>query len=733
VPRPCFRPRAESLEDRLAPATFTVTTTSNGGAGSLRAAIVAANATPAEDDVIEFDIGTGVQKINLLKPLPQITDTLTIDGTTQGGFTTKPLIVLNGARAGGSGLVVAATADNSVIRGLVIHRFAGHGIVLRSDGNTVDTCFIGTNPAGSGAPGNGGNGIAVLQDSANNTIGGAGDAKNLISGNRGHGVLLQGSGVTGNDVRGNFIGTNLEAPFVALPNGLDGISIARGADANTVGTTDLAFVTFVAGNNRHGINISGAGTDGNTVLHTTVGSNLGSGVRIGEGAKNNVIGGPGVDEFNVISANFGNGVAVTGAGTSGNLVRGNYIGTDQDGLLEAGNGRNGVAITAGASNNAVGGTAPDEGNLISSNLRNGVNVAGAGTSNNLVAGNLIGTEITGTANQRVDPDPLVGLQVFANGGSGVVIAAGATNNTVGGTTADALNLISGNVRHGVVLAGAGTVNNRVIGNAIGTNLAGTAAVANGRHGVQVAAGAKQNAIGGTAAGEGNTISGNTRAGVVVLAGQTVIRGNRIGTNAAGTAAVANGSHGVIVTNRVSNTLIGGTAPGAGNTIAFNGGAGVVIGRDPALGFTIPAGAGNAINGNSIHSNALLGIDIRANTGVTANDPTDADGGPNRRQNFPVITSAVNVAGIVTVNFTLNSTPNTTFRIEFFANTAADPSGNGEGQVFLGFVDVTTDAAGAGAGIGVFPLVLPGATHITATATHLDRNDTSEFSAAVAIT
>lgn len=732
MPRPCFRPRAESLEDRLAPATLTVTTAANGGAGSLRAAIVAANATPGVDDVIEFAIGTGVQKINLTKPLPQITDTLTIDGTTQGGFSAKPLIVLNGARAGGSGLVVAATADNSVIRGLVIQRFAGHGIVLRSDGNTVDTCFVGTNPAGSAAPGNGGNGIAVVQDSANNTIGGAGDAKNLISGNRGHGILLQGTGVTGNDVRGNFIGTNLEAPFFALPNGLDGISLARGAHANAIGTTDLAFVTFVAGNNRHGINISGAGTDGNSVLHSTVGSNLGTGIRIGEGAKNNVVGGPGQDEFNVISANVGNGVAVTGAGTTGNVIRGNFIGTDQDGLLEAGNGRNGVAISGGATNNTVGGTTPDAGNLISSNLRNGVNIAGAGTSNNLVAGNLIGTEITGTANQRVDPQS--GLQVFANGGSGVVITAGASGNTIGGATADALNLISGNVRHGVVLAGRGTVGNTVIGNAIGTNLAGTAAVANGRHGVQVGAGAKQNTIGGAAAGEGNTISGNTRVGVLVLAGQTVIRGNRIGTNAAGTTAVANGSHGVLVTNRVSNTLIGGTTPGAGNTIAFNGGAGVLVGRDPALGFTIPAGAGNAINGNSIHSNALLGIDIRANTGVTANDPTDADGGPNRRQNFPVITTAVNVAGIVTVNFTLSSTPNTTFRIEFFANTAADPSGNGEGQAFLGFVDVTTDATGAAAGLGTFPLVvLPGATHITATATHLDRNDTSEFSAAVAIT
>ena len=173
--RPRFNPRVETLEDRLAPATFTVTSTANGGAGSLRDAITQANASPGADD-IEFNIaGTGVKTIALNAALPQITEQLTIDGTSQPGFATTPIIQLNGApSANANGLVVAAAANGSVIRGLVINRFDLHGILLNSDGNLIETCFIGTNPAGSSALGNGGSGIMMLTDSAGNTIGGPG-------------------------------------------------------------------------------------------------------------------------------------------------------------------------------------------------------------------------------------------------------------------------------------------------------------------------------------------------------------------------------------------------------------------------------------------------------------------------------------------------------------------------------------------------------------------------------
>ena len=634
--RPRFNLRVENLEDRLAPATFTVTSAANGGAGSLRAAIQSANTT-AGADIIDFNIaGSGVRTIALNGALPQITEQVTIDGTTQPGFATTPIIQLNGnPSTSANGLVIGTAANGSIIRGLVINRFDLHGILLQSDGNTVETCFIGTNPAGTASLGNGGSGIMMLTDSANNTIGGAGNAMNLVSGNRGHGVAMKGAGVTNNLVAGNFIGTNL-AGDIALPNAVNGININQGANGNTVGENDFSVVTFVAGNNGQGINIAGAGTSGNTVIQTTIGSNLVSGVRITGGATNNRIGGSVDGEFNVISSNLGNGVLIQGNGTSGNTVLGNLIGVDQDGLVDLGNGGNGVTINQRASGNTIGGTAPFEGNVISGNAKNGVNINGAGTTGNTVAGNIIGADATGTVD-------------LGNTLSGIQIAGGATGNAIGGTTADALNLISGNTKHGIVLTGTGTTGNTIIGNSIGTNLAGTSGLANGRDGVNIVSGAKGNTIGGAGAGEGNTISGNGRAGIVVQVGQTVIQGNNIGTAPNGTTALANNSHGIVVTNKAANTQIGGDAAGEGNVIAFNARAGVLIGRDTT--FTVAAGNGNSVLGNSIFSNDLLGI-IRNSTA-------------NRRQTFPTInTATIITAGTqLQVNFQLTSVPNRTFRIE----------------------------------------------------------------------
>ena len=696
-----FHPRIEGLEDRLAPATFTVTTAKNGGTGSLRAAIVSANTNPGAD-VIDFNItGTGVQKIKLSAALPKITDSVTIDATTQPGFTTTPVVLINGANAPGNGLVVGLGANGSVIHGLIIQRFSGNGIVLRADGNTVEGCFIGTNATGTAAPGNGVNGIAILGTASNNTIGGDGAAQNLISGNHHDGVLLQGPGVTSNTLLSNFIGTDLPGTS-ALPNLLDGVGITQGANTNTIGDLTVAAINFVAGNNRHGINISGVGTSNNQVVFTTIGSNFGNGVQITKGATNNTIGGAGVDQGNVISANLGNGVLITGGGTTGNTLLGNFIGTNVLGTAASPNGRNGVAITAGASSNTVGGTTPDLGNLISSNIRNGVNISGAGTTANLIAGNQIGSEITGST-------------ALPNGRNGVQITNGAATNTIGGTNVDALNQISGNIKNGVLIKGSGATNNLIIGNNIGTDLAGTAALANGTNGVSLAKGGKGNIVGGSSAGQGNTISGNGRFGVLIQAKQNTLQGNKIGTGSNGTTVIGNASHGVFVTTKASDTLIGGVVAGAGNIIANNGGNGVLIGRDNAQGFTTPAGNGNAVVGNSIFLNTLLGIDL--------ND------GSNRKQAAPAITSATIItAGTqIQIGVTLTSVPNTIFRIEFFASQVGDPSGSGEGETFLGSINVTTDSVGNATGTATLPYSATFGTIITATATNLTTNDTSEFS------
>src|SRR5262249_36557787 len=116
------------------------------------------------------------------------------------------------------------------------------------------------------------------------------------------------------------------------------------------------------------------------------------------------------------------------------------------------------------------------------------------------------------------------------------------------------------------------------------------------------------------------------------------------------------------------------------------------------------------------------------TGVTANDDSDPDTGPNNLQNFPVITSVISSANSMTIQGSLKSIPNTTFQIDFFSNAAVDPSGNGEGAQFINSTAVNTNGNGDATISVTFPVGLPASRVITATATDPNGN-TSEFSAA----
>jgi hypothetical protein len=287
---------------------------------------------------------------------------------------------------------------------------------------------------------------------------------------------------------------------------------------------------------------------------------------------------------------------------------------------------------------------------------------------------------------------VTGASGLGNAYSGVVLSAvGAptiTNVTIGGTTGGSPNVISGNVDYGVELTGVEVQSNFVQGNYVGTNAAGTAALPNGQHGIYIPAAATGNTVGGSAAAR-NVISGNGQQGVRIdYLGTTgnVVSANFIGTDAAGTAGIPNGSSGVSITLDAANNTIGGVAAGAGNVIAYNvGGDGISTGA--------AAGAGNAILGNAIHGNSGLGIDLR-NDGVTANDTGDGDTGPNNLQNFPVLSAAA-TDGVGSVHFagSLNSAASTVYRVEFFASSAPDPTGFGEGQRYLGFTSVTTNTSG----------------------------------------
>ncbi|MGW8255955.1 MAG: beta strand repeat-containing protein, partial [Thermoguttaceae bacterium] len=286
----------------------------------------------------------------------------------------------------------------------------------------------------------------------------------------------------------------------------------------------------------------------------------------------------------------------------------------------------------------------------------------------------------------------------------------------GGNNSITENLISG-VRHAIHLQS--STYNDIQGNIVGLNAAGDAILGNSGLGI-VLNGGSYNTVGGTTAAARNVVAGNTSYGLYVTnASYNTIQGNYIGTYADGTGAlgVTGNQLGIRVAGSAVDNLIGGVDANAGNLIAYNSGVGVLIENASAT--------GNSVLGNSIYENSGLGIDINGD-GVTANDTLDPDLGANNLQNFPLLTEAVTNGTQLRISGTLNSTASTNFRIEFFANSAGDSSGYGQGQQFLGYANVTTDVTGDASFDTTFTVVVPEGYAISATATNLSTNDTSEF-------
>jgi hypothetical protein len=274
--------------------------------------------------------------------------------------------------------------------------------------------------------------------------------------------------------------------------------------------------------------------------------------------------------------------------------------------------------------------------------------------NNRVEGNFIGTDPTGT----LDRGNFIGVELF-----------GALDNTVGGTTPAARNVISGNEGFGVRIAG-----NPTFGNA----------------------------------------SGNR------------VQNNHIGTTKGGTAPLNNAFHGVeIFGSHAMNNTVGGVEAGAGNVIAFNGSDGVAVSTFPDGGVPV----GNDVLSNSVHSNGGLGIDL-GDDGPTASDPGDADSGPNLSQNFPEITSAKPIQRkkkkLTAIAGTLDSSAGGAFTVQVFSN----PPGGDEGKRLVRtLADVRTNAEGSASfGFKVARSAAPAGSTITATATDSGGN-TSELSPA----
>jgi hypothetical protein len=183
---------------------YVVINTNDSGAGSLRQAILDANANPGAD-MITFSIaGTGVHTITLSSALPNITDTVNIDGYTQSGASANTLatgdnavlqIELNGvATVDASGLTLDAGSSGSAIRGLVINNFDQTGINVLSNSNIIAGNFIGTNAGGDAALSNG---FGIYITGQSNTIGGTTlAARNIISGNITEGVYIHSANST---------------------------------------------------------------------------------------------------------------------------------------------------------------------------------------------------------------------------------------------------------------------------------------------------------------------------------------------------------------------------------------------------------------------------------------------------------------------------------------------------------------------------------------------------------
>lgn len=315
-----------------------------------------------------------------------------------------------------------------------------------------------------------------------------------------------------------------------------------------------------------------------------------------------------------------------------------------------------------------------------------------------------------------------------NGAAGNVsygVKVNGSNNIVGNLGGLAGNVVSGNF-YGIVIEDAHS-GNIIRGNFVGTTIDGTQAQGNTNAGIAVAFGATNTTVGGTAASERNVVAGNGTDGIWLTetgSGNQVI-GNFIGLNAAGTGALANVDNGILIENGSGNT-IGGISAGQGNRIAFNSKNGIAI---------IDNSQNNRILGNSSFSNGQLAIDL-GRDGVTANDNGDPDSGPNGKQNQPILSGAfLKVDNRTETEAVINSTPNTTFRIEFFATESCDSSGFGEGATFLGSATLQTNSGGNGL-VGItFNQAVPAGQQLTATATSNNGDapgNTSEFSECVSV-
>ena len=622
--RRLFPLQFEAMESRLLLATFLVDNTNDSGSGSLRQAIDSANAT-AGFNIIDFDINsTGMPVIAPASPLPEITNPVLIYGISQPG---SHLVEISGAGAGPGVDGLWISAGNSGVAGLAIVKFGGSGIRLTTHGgNIIVADQIGTDPSGASGLGNMGDAVTIV-GAPGNTIDGT-----ILSNSGGSGISISGAGATGNVVEGNYIGTN--AAGTLLPNAGNGVEIS-GSSYNTIGGTTPGARNLISDNLGDGVlitsfskyNLVQGNYIGTNAAGTNLGTNAGNGVEI-SGSSYNTIGGAAPAPATSFRA-----TPATASGSPSSRPTTWWRATTSaptppalGALINAGDG---VEISF-STQNTIGGTTPGARNLISGNYGDGVGITDFSTDN-LVEGNYIGTDYLGT-------------EALGNIQGGISIGDAATNNTVGGITPGARNLISGNYGDGVSIIGTAvgpnTTDNLVLGNYIGTDNNGTEALGNNGNGVSITA-APGNSKGLSTPVAFNLISGNGQNGIAISNVQrpsnggpfgSLVVGNFIGTDVFGSLPLGNGGDGILLDTAASNT-IGGTTPAFRNILSGNSAAGIEIrGGDSISNLVEGNYIGTDKNGKAALAN-LVGVFINGSPGNTIGG-TNASAQPDLRQQPP---------------------------------------------------------------------------------------------------
>src|SRR5271157_407471 len=667
---------------------------------------IPASTDPSLDIPVQgFDPSTQDWTITLSSPLPAITSPVTIDGYSQGEFPIPfvyPLggaaqtLVINGNPTGG--YFTLTTSTPLPVATVQIQYLANSSQMAAQIGAALQG-IVGVGNVtviGGGVP----NTFAITFEGIY-----AGDSIPL---------LIASSNLTG--------GTNPNVTFSGTP-------VEITSTPNTV--------TAIDGNNAESRVI----IDGSQINTTTFPDPTGFVLDASHSTLRGLI----IDGFGV-------GVSVPQLDSSGNpnffgdSIQGNFIGKYLEYPVDPNTGAplpspdnvelKGIGNTQGvvlnSNNTTVGGTNPQEDNVISGNVQQGVLIQPSATGN-VVEGNQIGIVGPssngrhfqsgngaegildyGSSNEIGGPVPAAGNLISANHSHGIrisgpvatrtivaaniiglgsgggyvfgtgnpgngdygdgVLIEGSSDNQIGGPTASWGNTISSNFGSGVLITdlGSGASVARSIGNTILNNLIGVTADGSAAKGNAREGVADYSP--GTVVGPGNVISGNL-VGVPISgpnATGVVVRDNLIGTDITGQAPLANETDGVVIDMNASGNTIGGTVSGAGNTIAFNVLAGV----------SVESGTGDSILSNSIYSNGQLGIDL-----VTSSPPP----GPNDLQTAPVLTNAVGGGPSSGIQGTLASIPATPFLIQFFTSLIpGPPSGFGQGQTPIGSSTVTTD-------------------------------------------